>query len=93
MTNQARSEQRRSSQAKGGETGLPEIEAPRGACFQAAVPPRLRIHPGLEVDVHDMVHHAVLLRRDQDQLLLEVHGGDQLEGVQCGWRRAGDMAR
>jgi len=39
------------------------------------------MRPRLEVDVHEMVRHAVLLRRDHDQVLVEVRGGDQLDGV------------
>ena len=42
--------------------------------------PRLRIRPRLEVYVHEMVRYAVLLRRDHVQVLLEVRGGDQLDG-------------
>ena len=48
---------------------------------RASVAPRLLIRPGLQVDVHEMVRHAVLLRQDHDQLLVEVRGGDQLDGV------------
>ena len=64
------------TRVRGGETGLAEREVPRGTCCRAYVAPKLRMRPRLEVDVHEMVRHAVLLRRDRlldDEADLGVH--------------------
>ena len=63
------------------ETGLREMGAPAGTCYvaPAALGPYTR--PRLGVDVPGMVRGAVHLGGDGDQVHLEVHGGDQLDGL------------
>ena len=64
---------------RGGETGLPEGEVPRGTLQSSSTTVATRSRPKLEVDVPGMVRYEVLLEVLHDQVHLQVRGVPQVD--------------